>query len=79
MTTNVFPSKIAVRVVPKGFDNLPLNFPWVNTVHVSLMGNMSDLKNIQRELDCIKQLVNKDISKFGLNLKNFKIEITKAV
>jgi hypothetical protein len=78
MSRNAIPSKVSVKVVARGFDPLPYGFPWANGVHVSLLGNMSDLVSIQRELESIKQVVNVDISKWGLRLKDFKIEITKA-
>ena len=78
MIRNAIPSKISVKVVKRGFNALPYNFPWASGVHVSLLGNMSDLNNVQRELESVKQLVNVDISKWGLNLKDFKIEISNA-
>ena len=72
---NTLPSKAAIKVLPTGRSKVPLNFPWLNPVHVSLFGDLSDLNNLQHELNEIKSLVNRDISKFNMNLKDFSIEI----
>jgi hypothetical protein len=70
------PSKASVTVVPTGTKRVPCDFPWKNGVHVSLYGDLSDLKNLQHELSEIKKLVNKDIAKFKMNLHDFSIKIT---
>jgi len=72
--TNLSPKAI-VSVTQKGKRLLPMDFPWANGVLVSLQGDLSDLDNLQNELNSIKQLVNRDISKFDLNLKDFAIKI----
>lgn len=69
------PAKASVKVVPTGTKLVPCDFPWLNGVHVSLFGDLSDLKNLQHELSEIKKLVNKDIAKFKMNLHDFSIEI----
>jgi hypothetical protein len=70
------PSKASVKVVPTGTKLVPSNFPWLNNVYVSLLGDLTQLKNLQHELEEIKKLVNQDISKFKMNLHDFSIEIT---
>ncbi len=72
------PAKAAVKVLPTGSKKVPFDFPWLNRVHVSLLGDLSNLKNLQHELEEIKKLVNQDISKFNMNLQDFTIEITWA-
>ena len=73
------PAKAAVKVLPTGNKTVPFDFPWLNRVHVRLLGDLSNLKNIQHELEEIKKLVNQDISKFKMNLQDFYIEITWAI
>jgi hypothetical protein len=73
------PTKAAVKVLPIGNKKVPFDFPWLNSVHVSLLGDLSNLKNLQHELEQIKQLVNRDISKFKMNLQDFTIEITWGI
>ncbi len=68
-------NRISVKVVSVGVNRVPLNFPWLNGVHLQLQGDLSDLDNLQKELTEVKQFVNKDISKFNMNLKDFKIKI----
>jgi hypothetical protein len=73
MTT--LPSKASVKVLPTGNKKVPLDFPWLNGVHVSLLGDLTDLKNLQNELEQVYLMVNEDISKFNMSLKDFSIEI----
>jgi hypothetical protein len=73
---NVLPAKASIKVLPTGAKKVPFDFPWSNGVSVSLKGDLSNLKNIQQELNKIKQMVNSDISKFNMNLQDFTIEIT---
>tara|TARA_R110000851_G_scaffold85210_1_gene185419 strand:- start:2532 stop:2762 length:231 start_codon:yes stop_codon:yes gene_type:complete len=68
-------NKVIVKVVSIGTKKLPCDFPWCNGVLISLFGDLDDLDNIQKELSEVKSLVNRDISKFKLNLKDFKILI----
>lgn len=70
--------KAFLKVVSTGTQKVPLDFPWLNPVGVALRGDMSDLENIKKELDEIKALVNSDISRFKMNLKDFKIIIQWA-
>jgi hypothetical protein len=72
---NKLPTKAKIKVLSTGNKKVPLNFPWLNGVHVSLLGDLSNLANLQHELEQVKSLVNKDISKFNMNLKDFYIEI----
>ena len=67
--------KAFVKVVPTKNATVPFDFPWYSEVAVSLQGDLTKLDNIKKELDEIKKLVNKDISKFGMNLKDYTIEI----
>lgn len=73
-------SKAFVRVVPvKRGSRLPVEFPWISYVAIALHGDLSKLDVIQKEMDEIKSIVNRDISKFKLNLKDYKIEIAWKV
>jgi hypothetical protein len=73
------PSKALVNVVPTGNKKVPLDFPWLNQVQVSLLGDLSDLKTLQHELEEVKKLVNGDISKFNMNLQDFAIKINWTI
>ena len=67
--------KAFVKVVPVKGARVPVGFPWYSEVAVALQGDLTKLDNIQKELEEIKKLVNKDISKFNMNLKDYTIEI----
>ena len=73
---NILAPKACIKVVSTSNISVPCDFPWKDGVHVSLIGDLSNLNNLQHELEEIKKLVNKDISKFKMNLKDFSIEIT---
>ena len=77
MKTKTLNPKALVKVVAvKPRAQVPYDFPWLNYVSVALQGDLAKLETIQNELNEIKKLVNADISKFGLNLKDYKIEIS---
>ena len=67
--------KVNVKVVSNNTKKIPLNFPWINGVHLNLQGDVTFLENLTKELDEVKAMVNKDISKFNMNLKDFSIKI----
>ena len=49
--------------------------PWDNGVLVSLPGDCSSLNNLSRELGQIKGMVNSDINKAGMALKDVTVSI----
>lgn len=67
--------KVSVKVVSVSTKKVPINFPWVNGVHLNLQGDLTCLENLTKELQEVKSMVNKDISKFNMNLKDFSIKI----
>lgn len=75
MSHSALSSSVIVSVVPTGKLNVPSMFPWANGVLIGLQGDLSSLSNLQSELNEVKKLVNADISKFGMNLKDFEIKI----
>lgn len=77
MNTKSLNPKAFVKVVAiKAGKKVPFDFPWFSNVAVALQGDLTKLSTIQKELEEIKKLVNVDISKFGLNLKDYEIEIS---
>lgn len=76
MELTTISAKIFVTVVPTGkLKKVPLDFPWLNRVSCSIYGDLSDLDNVTKELGEIKSCVNQDISRFKMNLKDFRIKI----
>lgn len=67
--------KVNVKVVSTGKKDVPFDFPWRNGVHLNLWGDTEDLNNLMSELQEVKKMVNADISRFGINLKDFSIKI----
>jgi len=49
--------------------------PWDNGVRVSILGDHTDLCNLISELDQIKAMVNSDVNRAGMALKDVKITI----
>lgn len=49
--------------------------PWDNGVRVSLLGDHTDLSNLINELEQIKAMVNSDVNRAGMALKDVKIMI----
>jgi hypothetical protein len=76
MKTSIMKPKAFVKVVSVSNKEVPLDFPWLNNVLVTLLGDLSDLNNLRHELNQIKALVNQDISKFNMNLKDYSIQIS---
>lgn len=71
---------VLVSVVAAKNRQVPLDFPWLSInsdkgVMLSLQGDMSDVHNLQQELQEVKNLVNKDASKFGIKLRDLNIDI----
>lgn len=59
---------------------LPLDFPWLTFrnnkgVMLKLQGDLNDVHNLQQELEEVKKLVNKDVNKRGLRLRDLNIKI----
>lgn len=59
---------------------LPLDFPWLTFrdnkgVMLELQGDLNDVHNLQQELEEVKKLVNKDVNKRGLRLRDLNIKI----
>ena len=67
--------KVNVKVISNNAKKVPLDFPWISGVHLSLQGDVTFLENLTKELEEVKSMVNKDISKFNMNLKDFSIKI----
>lgn len=67
--------KVNVKVVSNNGKYIPALFPWRDGVHLNLMGDTTDLKNLMSEFEEVKKMVNADISRFGMNLKDFSIKI----
>ena len=67
--------KVNVKVVPVGLRVVPFDFPWKNGVQLNLMGDVTEINNLMSELLEVKAMVNADISRFGMNLKDFSIKI----
>lgn len=67
---------MVVEVVSTGDRKVPLDFPWINGVHVQVLGDVTNLDNLIVELREIRKMVLRDINKFSLNLKEFSIKIT---
>lgn len=60
--------------------HIPLDFPWLTFqgkrgVLISLQGDVSDVHNLQKELEEVKKLVNRDVNTFGLKLRDVNIKI----
>lgn len=68
-------NRVIVTVKPKHGKSLPCDFPWINGVSLSLLGDITILANLQNELAAVKSLVNKDINRFKLKLSDFDIII----
>lgn len=49
--------------------------PWQDGVRVTILGDPSDLINLQRELEEVKKLVNTDVNRAGMALKDVKVTI----
>lgn len=60
--------------------NLPLDFPWLTFrgkkgAMLTLQGDISSVHNLQQELGAVKQIVNRDINKWGLKIRDIDIQI----
>ena len=53
----------------------PSRTPWDNGVLVGVQGDCSNLNNLIRELGHIKDMVNKDVNKAGMALKDVVVTI----
>ena len=53
----------------------PVSTPWSDGVRVCLLGDCTDLFTLQSELAEIKNMVNADVNKAGMALKDVKITI----
>lgn len=49
--------------------------PWDNGVRVDLLGDCADLNNLIKELDVVKSMVNSDMNRHGLALKDVKVTV----
>lgn len=64
-----------IKVVSTGQSKVPANCPYRDFVRLSLVGDTEDLENLRFELAAIKDQVNRDISRFKMNLVDFRIVI----
>ena len=64
-----------VKVVSTGQSKVPSDFPYRDFVRLSVVGDTEDLENLRFELTAIKDEVNRDISRFKMNLVDFRIVI----
>ena len=64
-----------VKVVSTGELKVPFDFPYRDFVRLSVLGDTEDLENLRFELTAIKDQVNRDISRFKMNLVDFRIVI----
>lgn len=60
--------------------DIPLDFPWLTFkdkkgVMLTLQGDLNNVHNLQKELEAVKQLVNQDINKWGLKMREVDINI----
>ena len=64
-----------VKVVSTSNFKIPMDFPYASWVRLSLLGDMEDLEAIKLELEAVKAEVNRDISRFKMNLHDYRIII----
>jgi len=60
--------------------HLPLDFPFItfkgkNGVSLTLQGDVNDVHNLQKELEEVKQLINSELNKVGVRLRDTHIDI----
>lgn len=60
--------------------DIPLDFPWLTFrgkkgVMLTLQGDISNVHNLQEELEAVKQIVNRDINKWNLRMRDVDIRI----
>lgn len=73
-------NKVKVSTPFSSNKHLPLGFRWL-TFHenhgilLNLQGDVSDVHNLQKELEEVKQLVNRDLNKVGVKLRDTFIKI----
>lgn len=68
-------STALVKVVSTSTCKVPLDFPYANWVRLNLHGDLEDLETIKLELEAVKAEVNRDISRFKMNLHDYRIAI----
>ncbi len=49
--------------------------PWDNGVRVCILGDPTDLNNLINEFETIKSMVNADVNRAGMALKDVKVTI----
>ena len=73
-------NKVLVSTPWETNKHLPADFPFLTFnkgegVSISLQGDVSNVHNLQKELEEVKQIVNREINKFGLRLRDTDIKI----
>lgn len=60
--------------------NIDIHFPWITFkgkkgIMLTLQGDLTDIHNLQKELQAVKDLVNIDANRFGIKLRDLNIKI----
>lgn len=60
--------------------NIDIMFPWLTFkgkkgVMLTLQGDVTDVHNLQKELQAVKDLINIDANRFGIKLRDLNIKI----
>lgn len=67
--------KVLVWVESNGNREVPADFPFFSKVRMRLIGDTENLNVLMQEIEFIKSFVNRDISRFNMNLREFDIKI----
>lgn len=80
MNTLKISNKVLVSTPWEKNKHLPLGFPFLtfkgkDGVSLILQGDVNDVHNLQKELEEVKQIVNRELNKVGVRLRDTHIDI----